>query len=369
MKKQLLLVSTFLLALFTQTAMAQNQYKFKTECQADATEVKNQQNTGTCWSFATSSFLESELIRMGKGKHDLSEMFVVRNIYLDKARNYLLRQGKANFSQGSLAHDVIAAIDAHGVVPESAYSGKLAMDKVFDHSEMEVALKGFLDGLLKQKTLSNKWPMAFNGILDAYMGKAPESFKYEGKEYTPKSFASYIGFKASDYISITSFSHHPFYSTFVLEVPDNYSNGYFYNVPLNDMEMVLDKALKAGYTISWDTDVSEESFSAGRGLAVLPTSEDHDLFFRPGVELKVNQTNRQANFESYATTDDHLMHITGIVKDQNGNKYYIVKNSWGKISELKGYIYVSAAYFRMKSISIMLHKDAVPKEVAAKLNL
>ncbi len=341
--------------------MAANaQYNFTHIKDIECTDVKNQSRTGTCWSFATSSYIESELLRQGKGQHDLSEMFVVRNIYEDKAKNYVLRQGKANFSQGSLSHDLIRIMDAKGVMPESVFSGLLPGESKHNHSEMEAGLKGFLDGILKSKSLSKKWKTAFTSILDTYMGSAPEKFSYNGKEYTPISFRNELGLKASDYISISSFTHHPFDTSFILEIPDNYSNGSFLNVPLHQLVEITDKALKKGYTIAWDGDVSEKGFDAKQGIAVLPKDPAReDLFSLPGEEIKVNQELRQEHFESYSTTDDHLMHIVGKAKDQNGNEYYIIKNSWGEISDYKGYLYMSKAYFEMKTVAIMVHKDMI----------
>jgi len=344
------------------------QYKFKTEKKVSCTEVKNQARTGTCWSFATASFLESELIRMGKKDVNLSEMFIVRNIYKDKANNYILRQGKANFSQGSLAHDLIRMADRHGLITESAYSGLLEGETRHDHSEMERGLKGFLDGVRKSKLLSPKWKVAFDGILDAYIGAVPAQFDYMGKEMTPLTFAEDSGLNTEDYISITSFTHHPFYEEFILEIPDNYSNGSFYNVPLDEMMSIIDYAILAGYSISWDGDVSEKGFSAKNGIAVLDQDlSREDLFTKPGKEVVVTQENRQENFESYSTTDDHLMHIVGIALDQNGTKYYITKNSWGEISDYKGYLYMSEAFLKMKTVSIMIHKDGLPKASSKKL--
>ncbi len=307
-------------------------------------------------------------MRMGKGEYDLSEMFVVRKVYEDKAYNYVLRQGKANFSQGSLSHDLINAVSKHGIVPESVYMGRSKAEVAHDHTEMEAVLKGMLNGLVAQQSVSGKWKTAFNCVLDTYLGSTPTQFTQNNQSFTPKTYADELGLEASNYISISSFSHHPFYSSFILEVPDNFSNGSFYNVPLNEMESILDNALKAGYTISLDTDVSEDGFSAKEGLAILPEKFDKEKSFKsPQNELAVTQLSRQEGFESFATTDDHLMHITGIAHDQDGTKYYIVKNSWGEISDYKGYLYMSANYFRMKAISIMLHKDALSEEVSKKL--
>lgn len=373
-KKLSLVFIAIIISNFTGTAQVdvdkKAAYKFEVIKSVECTPVKSQDRTGTCWSFATSSFLESETIRKGKGAHDLSEMFVVRNVYRDKAKNYVLRQGKANFSQGSLSHDLINVAQRYGVVPESVYSGKLDGAKKHDHSEMEAALKGLLDGILKRKSLSPKWSKAFDCVVDVYLGTIPEEFTYEGKTYTPESYAKSLDINPADYVNITSYTHHPFYSTFVLEIPDNYSNGSFYNVPMAELQSIVDHALKNGYSIAWDGDVSEKGFSAKNGIAVLPEDEKRkDLFENPGKEIKVTQVLRQSTFESYATTDDHLMHLTGTSKDQNGNNYYLIKNSWGEIGDFKGYLHMSEAYFQLKTVSVMVHKDAIPEAIAKKLML
>lgn len=345
-------------------------YDFKIEKKVACTEVKSQDKTGTCWSFATSSFLESELIRKGKGEHDLSEMFVVGNIYRDKAKNYVLRQGKANFSQGSLSHDVIRVAKKHGVVPESVFSGKLDGAEKHDHGEMAAVLKGMLDGVLKRKRLSPTWSKAFDCVVDTYLGEVPETFTYNGKSYTPQSFTDAMEINPDDYVSLSSYTHHPFYKPFVLEIPDNYSNGSFYNIPIQDLQNIVDHAIANGFSIAWDGDVSEKGFSAKNGIAVLPVDgKREDLFTKPGKEVDVTQEMRQETFESYSTTDDHLMHLTGISKDQDGTKYYVIKNSWGEISPFKGYLHMSEAYFQLKTVAIMVHKDALPKQIAGKLNL
>lgn len=346
------------------------QYEFTVEQDLECTEIKNQQRTGTCWSFSTISFIEAELARLGKGNYDLSEMYMVRNIYTDKARNYVLRQGKANFSQGSLNHDVMRALEMAGAVPESAYSGLQEGDLYHDHSEMEAALKGFLDGVLESKRPSEKWAGAFEAILDHYMGAVPETFTHEGKSYTPSAYGEALPVNPDDYVTLTSFTHHPFYETFILEIPDNYSNGSYFNVPIDELEAITAYALCNGYTVAWDGDVSEKGFSAGDGLAILPEdSADKNKFKSPVEELTVTQENRQSAFENFSTTDDHLMHLTGFAKDQNGKPYYITKNSWGEISPYEGFLYMSAPYFRMKTVGVMVHKDAIPDDIAEKLNL
>ncbi|MEM6966128.1 MAG: C1 family peptidase [Bacteroidota bacterium] len=345
-------------------------YGFELVKSVSCTPVKSQDRTGTCWSFATSSFLESEAIRLGKGAQDFSEMYVVRNVYKDKARNYVLRQGKANFSQGSLSHDLMRVIGKNGMIPESAYSGKLDNKQRHDHAEMEDVLKGMLDGVLKQKRLSKKWAQAFDKVVDVYLGEVPSEFIVDGKKYTARSYADEMGLHPDNYVNITSFTHHPFYSPFILEIPDNYSNGAFFNVPLGDLQAIVNNAIEKGYSVAWDGDVSEVGFSADNGIAVVPEDEErNDLFVRPGMEKTITQQMRQDDFENFSTTDDHLMHLTGIAKDKLGKRYYLIKNSWGEVSEYKGYLYMSEAYLKLKTVAILVHKDAIPQHIASKLKL
>lgn len=341
-------------SLFTLTGHAQ--YEFVDVKTIEHTGIKSQDITGTCWSFSTASFVESELMRMGKGEIDLSEMFIVRKIYEDKARNYVLRQGKANFSQGALAHDLIRTMAREGIMLESAYPGLLDGDTIHNHSELEAALKGYLDGVLSQNHPSKKWESGFNGILDAYLGALPAD--------DSKAYYSKLGLKAEDYISVTSFSHHPYGEDFILEIPDNYSNGSYYNVQLDDLVRLVNHALDKGFTLAWDGDVSEKGFKAKQGLAILPSDIDRDSVFQiPGEEIKVTQANRQENFESLYTTDDHLMHLIGRAKDKNGTTYYIIKNSWGEIGDFDGLLYMSESYLRMKTVSLLLHENGVPKDI------
>lgn len=345
-------------------AAAVKSYDFEIEYSIPCTEIKSQDATGTCWSFATASFIESELMRREKGQHNLSEMFIVKNIYRDKATNYVLRQGKAQFSQGALAHDFINSASRYGLVPEEAYSGLDEDAQRHDHGELEAVMTGFLDGVVKRKSLSPKWQQATDKLLDVYMGESPERFSYVGRSYSPQEFAKSLEFRADDYVSLTSYTHHPFYEKFVLEIPDNFSNGSFYNLPIDDVVETIDNAIKNGYSVAWDGDVSEKGFSAARGMAVLPVDAGRrDLFQRPSEEMTVDQAMRQETFMSMATTDDHLMHLVGISRDAAGTKYYVIKNSWGEVGPYKGYLHMSEAYLRLKTLAVIVHQDALPKRL------
>ncbi len=360
--------------LFTSTLFAQG-YKFTDEINLETTPVISQGRTGTCWSFSTSSFLESEIMRISGKEIDLSEMYNVRCTYPAKAENYLMRQGKAQFSEGGLAHDVINSVKGYGLVPNSAYTGIKDGAEGHDHSKLAEELENLLNEYNKRPngTLSPKWRASVDSTLNYYLGEAPTTFKYDDKEFTPKSFLEMTGLNPNDYVTITSFSHQPFYASFILNIPDNFSNGSMYNVPLDEMMKVIDEALKNGYTIELDCDVSEPTFSAGDGVAVIPAdaSKNKEALKKPMPEMKITQAYRQELFENQTTTDDHLMHITGVVTDQNGNRYYKVKNSWGTGSRVAngGYVYMSEAYIKLKTISVMVHKDAVPAATAKALGI
>jgi len=343
------------------------QYEFTEQKRLDCLPVEDQGRTGTCWSFSTASFLESELLRMGQSAVDLSEMYGVRLVYVDKARNYLLRQGKAQFSQGSLGHDLIHAVALGGIMPETVYPGTDKENGRHDHRQLERDLKELLDGYIESGAPPSNWREEVELILDTHLGPLPEGFRHDGKEYSPEQLAEQLGLEPADYVSFSSYTHHPFYRPFILEIPDNYSNGAFWNVPMDGLEQIVDAALEAGYTVVWDGDVSERGFSAAKGLAILPLDESReDRFKRPGPEITVTQELRQQTFESYATTDDHLMHLVGKATDQAGNAYYVIKNSWGDRTSFGGYLYMSRPYFRLKTVSILLHKEAVPSLWAQK---
>lgn len=332
-------------------------YEFTIEINLPTTDVKSQGTTGTCWSFATTSFIESELIRTGMGHHDLSEMFVVKNVYLDKAYNFIRRHGKTNFGEGALAHDFIRAANQHGLVPESIYDGLNDEKGSHDHAEMFVILDGMLKGLVQRRHLSARWPVAFERVTATYLGESPTEFSYEGQTFSPRSFAEYLQFDAENYVNLTSFSHQPFGKPFVLEIPDNFSSGSFHNLPIDELVNTIDRALAKGYTVAWDGDVSERGFSKSEGLAVLPEEGRQDFLKSPGPEVQVNQELRQTTFEQRTTTDDHLMHLTGVARDQHGTKFYLIKNSWGQVGNHQGYLYMSEAYLRLKTIAILVNKD------------
>jgi len=372
MKK--LLLAAFL-SCFTLTTFAQD-YQFKTTVDLEATPVISQGRTGTCWSFSASSFLESEIIRLTGKQIDISEMFNVRNTYPQKAWNFVMRKGKAQFSEGGLAHDVMNAVKSYGLVPNSAYSGLQALQTGHNHAEMVTVLKAMLDAYIKNpaKKLSPNWKRAIESVLDIYLGERPESFEYDGKTYTPQSFLEMTKINPDDYVTLTSFTHQPFYSSFILNIPDNFSNGSFYNVPLDELVAVTKSALKNGYSVELDCDVSESTFSARYGLATIPKEAvgRGDFSAKVRKEKAISEKYRQQEFENYTTTDDHLMHITGLATDQNGNEYFRVKNSWGSNTERipnDGHIHMSEPFFRLKTISVMVHKDALPKTLRQKLGL
>ena len=365
-------------------------YIFTIQKDIEVNEVQNQSRTGTCWSFSALSFVESELMRMGKGKHKLSEMYIVRKAYEDKAENYVRMHGTANFSQGGAFHDIPYVIKKYGIMPQEAYKGLNYGLENHNHSEMEAVLKGMLDAVIanKQKQLTTSWKKAFNAVLDSYLGAVPENFTYKGKSYTPMSFAKSLDMNMDDYVIITSFTHHPFNESFVLEVPDNWIWAQAYNVPLNDMMSIMKGAINNGYGIGWAADVSEKGFSFRDGLAIVPEDEDAlkvkgkdnkqfnnagakkegTQFDTPGPEKEITQEMRQAAFDNYLTTDDHGMHLTGMVKDQEGNEYFIVKNSWGTAyNDCDGYFYASMPYAALKTMNFMIHKDALPKAMKKKL--
>jgi bleomycin hydrolase len=380
MKK--ILVLFFIGGIFAINLCAQKQepYGFKEVKKLSATPVKSQDQTGTCWAFSTASFLESEAQRMGKGEHDLSEMFVVRHIYRQKCENYVRRQGHAQFGEGGLAHDLLNAVGRYGIAPESAYPGRKDPAQPYNHKRIESALKNMCDdytALGKKSKLPENWLSRIDSALDAEFGKVPRSFMVNNTEFTPVSYREYLGIRPEDYVSVTSFSHHPFYKPFILEIPDNWANGAFYNLPLGDLMRCLNHSVQRGYTVEWDADVSNTGFSAQNGLAIVPQADwkDKNTAERNGVfkfwepEKNVTQEYRQDLFDRQETMDDHLMHITGVLDEAHSGLFYVVKNSWGEISNLKGYIYVSEAYMRLNTLSFTVHKEALPPDVRKQIGI
>lgn len=359
-----------------------SEYQFTVVKEIDATAVQNQNQTSTCWSFSSLSFFESELIRMGKGKDfNLSEMFVVRKVYPMKADNYIRMHGKTNFAEGGGFPDVLAVMKQYGMVPEEVYTGKKDVSAPHNHKLLETTLKNILIPAAQDETQRIDFSFlhnSINAICDEYLGKVPETFDYKGKNYTPKSYLAATGIQPDDYIILTSFAHHPFYSSFVLEIPDNWNWQTAYNVPLEDLKTIMQQSLQNGYTFAWGADVSEKTFLRADGLALLPEKpfqsmseeERKSLATKPVTQLVVTQEIRQKAFDNYETQDDHGMHITGMVKDQNGTLYYTVKNSWGtEVNQCGGYFYASESYVLCKTTSIMLHKKAIPAPIAKKLGI
>jgi bleomycin hydrolase len=376
MKKKLFLACGFLFGatiLFaqTQTTTTLQAPQFFDIKILKATPVKNQAMTGTCWCFATTSLLESEEIRKDKTEIDLSEMFTVRNIYIEKAKNYILRGGKAQFGEGGLGHDEIRAAALYGAVPEAEYSGLLNGEKSYNHQKLSRELKNYLDSILKTQPIANDWLNGYTKILNDNLGAPPKEFTYNGKKYTPISFAKdALHFSANDYVSITSFTHQPYYEPFILQVPDNFANGSFYNLPLDEMMQLIKSAVNDGYTVGWDADVSNKGFNSNTGLALNIDSSSNEKNINPDTkELPYDATIRQQLYENLTTQDDHLMHITGIEKSKGGKTFFVVKNSWGKIGPFEGYINVSEAYVAINTISIVIPKAALSKELLEKLSI
>lgn len=391
MKKLLLSVALFALIA---TSFAQTPgYEFTTVVSHQATPVKDQASSGTCWAFATASFMESELLRMGKGEYDLSEMFIVRKKYMNQMEDNFLRRGKGNVGEGSLAHTFKNAYKQVGIVPEEAYPGLTGNNKEHNHRELSYYFKTLTDANIASKKRTPQFNLLIDNLFDVYLGKLPERFTYKGTEYTPLSFAESLGLNMDDYIELTSFTHKPYYEAFSPEVPDNWENQPMYNLPLDELIEAIDCALNKGYTVCWDGDVSEQGFSFKNGIAINPQVEDIKdysstdrarfekmpeyqrleevfKFEHPYPEIDVTPEIRQEGYEKFVTTDDHLMHITGIAKDRNGTKYYITKNSWGAESnKCGGYLNMSESYVRAKTICIMVHKDSLPEKLKEKLGI
>ncbi|MDL2330406.1 aminopeptidase [Odoribacter sp. OttesenSCG-928-A06] len=397
--KKLSLLFTGIFLLSTMTSFSQEEkkaeegYVFTDVKRLPVTSVKSQDRAGTCWSWSTISFLESEMMRLGKDSVNLAPLYIVWNTYDAKGEKYVRMHGNLNFGQGGAAADVTWAIKKYGIVPLEIYDGLNYGEDVHVHGELDAVLKGYVDAVVKNpnKKLSTAWKRGYDAVLDAYLGAKPETFKYKGKEYTPMSFyKDATGLNMDDYISLTSFTHHPFYVPVVLEIPDNWIGEVSYNIPMEEMMDLLDKAIDNGYSFAWGSDVSEKGFSR-EGIAVIPTMDTKEMsdaeitkwvalskkekeaqlykMDKPGKEKEITQEMRQEAFDNFQTTDDHGMHVIGKAVDQIGNKYFIAKNSWGKYNKYDGYLYASYPFVAFKTTTVMIHKDALSKDLKKKLNI
>ena len=396
MNFRILIVAIFANCALTHAQLKTNvegsKFEFKKVVSHDASPVESQGRAGTCWSFSALSFLESEIMRINKTDKPilLSEMFIVRKAYEAKAQKYIRMDGNTNFGQGGAFHDIPYVIKNYGIVPQNVYTGLKKKSDTYNHAEMfkklnEIVVSARAEG----KGIQKSWVDAYNGVLDEELGELPETFKYKGEKYTPKTFYNSLGIDMNDYVSITSFTNHPIYSKCMLEIPDNWLWDESYNVSLDEMYETVLHALKSGYTVAWGADVSEKGFSFKNGLAIVPLKKEEivvegqdnenfsdagadkksSYFTQPDSEVEVTQKMRQEGYDHKETTDDHGMHIVGLYKDKKGRNFFLVKNSWGTSNYPKGYLYVSESYFKLKTINIYLHKDAIQDMLASKLGL
>ena len=396
MKKLSFLLATSVILLFTNQVSSQNNsnsaYRFTTIKELPVTSVKNQNRTSTCWSFSTLSFLESEIIRKGKGNYDLSEMFVVSKSYSDKTDKYIRTGGKINMAPGSSFGDALYIWKHYGIVPEEIMDGLEYGEESHVHNEMDAVLSGYVKALERNPNgkLSTAWKRGIKGILDSYLGSVPEKFVYNGKEYTPKSFAASLEINPDYYISLTSYTHHAFYSSFALEIPDNWRWDLSYNIPLDELVRIVKNSVENGYSVLWASDVSEKGFTR-KGVAIVPETDTKNMsgsdqerwlgLSKNEIEAKIysldnvvkerviTQELRQTGYDNLQTTDDHGMHIFGIAKESNGETFFMVKNSWGETGEYKGIWYVSEPFLRYKTMNIVVHKNSIPADILKKLNL
>lgn len=357
---------------------AKEKFTFTDVIDLERMPVQNQGSSGTCWSYSTNSFIESEMVRAGKKPVALSQIYAARNVYIEKGKQYVKMHGATALGDGGSLHDAIDMYRLYGAIPQEIYTGLNYGTKLNDFSEVAEVRDAFLGAIIKPKKgkLAPNWLKAYTAVLDAYLGTPPEKFKWNGKEYTPRTFADQVvGINPNDYMEFSSFIEYPMYEKFILPIPDNWSLGQVHNVRMNELTDIIDHALKNGYTVNWATDVSEKYFSWKNGVAFVPEKDFEDMskeekdsmFNGPQPERKLTEEMRQIAFNNYTTTDDHGMHIVGLAKDQNGREYYIVKNSWGESNDYKGYLYVTKAYVQFKSTAILLNKAGVPKDIMKKL--
>ena len=388
------IISAAACALIAVSAAAQApkapEYEFTVVKENPVTSIKNQYRSGTCWCYSALSFIESEILRTKGQEVDLSEMFVVGKSYRDRAVKYVRLDGHLNFAAGSSFGDVLHVIEDYGIVPQEAYSGFNYGTEMPEQNELDAALAGYVRAIAQNpnKKLTTAWLNGFDGILDAYLGEVPETFAVNGTQYTPESYRDALGINPDDYVNLTSFTHHPFYESFIIEVPANWRWDSAYNLPIDELMEVMYNAIDKGYTIAWGSDVSENGFTRD-GLAVMPVEKktaaagsDQERWVgkaadQPKEEVKaelpqemvITQEMRQDGYDRKTTTDDHGMHIYGVAKDQNGTKYFMVKNSWGETGKYKGVWYASDSFVKYKTLNVVVHKDALPKNIAKKLGI
>jgi bleomycin hydrolase len=359
---------------------AKKNFTFTEVINIEKTPVKNQGSSGTCWSYSSNSFIESEMIKLGKKPVDLAEIYIARKVYEEKADNYVRLHGHLGWGDGGEFHDAMSIYKKYGIVPQDVYTGLNYGTTKNKFGEMQGILKGMLDVVVKNPNgkITPNWKKAFTAVLDVYLGEEPKTFTWKGKQYTPRTFADeVVGIDPNNYVELASVTTHPYYKEMMFMVPDNWSFEKVYNIKMNDITACIDNALANGYTVAWATDVSEKYFSWKNGIAFVPEKdwedmeedEQKDLFKKPRPDRKITSQMRQEAFDNYTTTDDHGMHIVGTAKDQEGKEYYIVKNSWGEKNDYKGYIYVSKPYVLYKTTAIMLNKKALPQYMRTQLVL
>lgn len=392
MKKIVLIATLGLLSLniLAQDSKKEEGFVFTTVKENPITSIKNQNRSSTCWSFSSLGFFESELLRLGKGEYDFSEMYVVHRTMTDRAEHYVRLHGDSSFSPGGSFYDVVYCMKNYGLVPQTVMNGNMYGDTLPVHNELDAVAEGYMNAIAKGKLtkLTPVWENGISAIYDTYLGKCPEKFTYKGKEYTPLTFEQSLGLNTDDYVSLTSYTHHPFYKKFALEIQDNWRNGESWNLPIDEFMAVIDNAVNKGFTVAWGSDVSESGFTRN-GIAVVPdvsradlsgsdmtrwtglplADKQKELTLKPSIEKEITQEMRQVGFDNWETTDDHGMLIYGIAKDQTGKEYYMVKNSWGTNNKYKGTWYASKAFVKYKTMNILVHKDALPKEIAKKLGI
>jgi bleomycin hydrolase len=359
-------------------ASLNSKFEFREVTNISTTSVKSQGSAGTCWSYSGNSFLETEMIRNGKQPVDLAEIFTARQVYLGKARNFVLFNGNLGLGDGGETHDVLNIFRKNGAMPQQAYTLEDYGKGVIKSSEFQEGFKAILDAYVKNPSQQATWVQDVNAYMDEKLGKLPETFDYQGKSYTPQTFAKeVVGIEATDYLEFTNYKDSPYYEKMVLPVPDNWSYDMVYNVPMTELTDIIDYAISKGYTIAWSSDVSEPYFSWRNGVAFVPDMDLNNispeqkktLFDGPTAEKKVTEDLRLEGLYNLTTTDDHAMQIVGVAKDQNGKDYYKVKNSWGETNDYKGYLYVTKAYVQLKSTGILLHKLGVPKTTKQKIKV